>query len=116
MHISERTSQDVCVIDLDGRLLSDDGSADLLRDKVISALFRGHTRLVLNLARVPHIDSGALGTLAACYVTAKKANASLKLGGVTGRVVNLLTITKLITVFESFDTEQEAVDSFLVTA
>ena len=115
MNISERINQDVVILDLEGRLLIDNG-AEQLRDKIGSALFRGHTRLVLNLARVPHIDSGALGVLVSAFCTVKNANGSVRLAGVTGRVVELLTITKLIQVFESYDTEKEAVESFLVTA
>jgi len=115
MTITERISQDVVVLDLEGRILIDDG-AEQLRDKVGSALFRGHTKLVVNLARVPHIDSGSLGALVACYVSAKNAKAAVKLSGLTGRVVQLLTITKLIEVFDCYDTEQEAIGSFPVNA
>jgi len=115
MKITERISQDVLVLDIEGRILIDDG-AEQLRDKVGSALFRGQTKLVVNLARVPHIDSGSLGVLVACYVSARNAKATVKLSGLCGRVVQLLTITKLITVFECFDTEQEAIDSFMIAA
>ena len=115
MQITERTNQDVTVLELTGRLTIDDG-AEQLRDKVLSLLFQGHSKIVLNLARVPHIDSGALGELVRCYVTAKNGKGSLKLSGLTGRVVELLTIMKLVTVFDTYDTEQEAIESFLVTA
>jgi anti-sigma B factor antagonist len=115
MNISERFNQDVVVLDLEGRLLIDNG-AEQLRDKIASALFRGHTRLVLNLARVPHIDSGALGVLVAAFVTVRNAKGSVKLAGLTGRVVELLTITKLTQVFECHDTEQGALESFMETA
>jgi anti-sigma B factor antagonist len=115
MQISERTNRDVVVFDLEGRLLIDNG-AEQLRDKIASALFRGHTRLVLNLARVPHIDSGALGVLVSCYVTVKNARSTLKLAGLNGRVVELLTITKLIQVFDCYDTEQDALATFMATA
>jgi anti-sigma B factor antagonist len=115
MKITERNSQDVVVLDLEGRMTIDDGG-ELLRDKVGSVLFRGHSKVVLNLSRVPHIDSGSLGVICACYASAQRANGAVKLAGLSGRVVQLLTIMKLIEVFESFDTEQEAIDSFMVAA
>ena len=115
MNITERLNQDVVVLDLEGRLLIDKG-AEQLRDKIGSALFRGHTRLVLNLARVPHIDSGALGVLVSAFVTVRNAKGSVKLAGLTGRVVELLTITKLTQVFDCYDTEQQALESFMEAA
>ena len=113
MKITERNSQDVIVLELEGRMTIDDG-AELLRDKVGSALFRGHSKVVLNLARVPHIDSGALGAIVGCYVSAQRAKGAVKLSGLSGRVVELLTIMKLHEVFDCFATEKEAVDSFMV--
>jgi anti-sigma B factor antagonist len=115
MKITERNSQDVVVLDLEGRMTIDDGG-ELLRDKVASVLFRGHSKVVINLARVPHIDSGSLGVLVGCFVSAQRAQGAVKLSGLTGRVVELLTIMKLITVFECYDTEQEAVESFMIAA
>jgi len=115
MQINERRTQDVVVLDLKGRLTIDDG-AELLCDKFNSLIFKGETKVLLNLANVPHIDSGALGKLVSCWLTAKQAQSSLKLFGLTGRVVELLTITKLITQFDTYDTEQEAISSFMVAA
>jgi len=115
MHITERKIHDVVVLDLEGRLTIGEGS-DLLRDKVATVVSQGTSKVVLNLAGVPYIDSGGLGELVRCSMTAKKANGSVKLIGVSGRVVDLLTITKLITVFDTHDSEQEALSSFMVTA
>jgi len=115
MHITERNTQGVVVLDLEGRLTLGEG-AELLRDKVASVVFQGNSKVVLNLAGVPYIDSGGLGELVRCSMTAKKANGSVKLIGVSGRVVDLLTITKLITVFDTHDSEQEALASFMATA
>ena len=115
MKITERNSQDVIVLDLEGRMTIDDGG-ELLRDKVGSVLFRGHSKVVLNLSRVPHIDSGSLGVIVGCYVSAQRAKGAVKLAGLSGRVVQLLTIMKLHEVFDCFDTDQEAVESFMVAA
>lgn len=115
MHITERRTQDVVVLDLKGRMTVDDG-ADQLQDKFKSLIFTGHSKVLLNMGAVPHIDSGALGKLVSCSLTARQAKSSVKLFGLSGRVVELLTITKLITEFDTYDTEQEALSSFMVTA
>jgi anti-sigma B factor antagonist len=115
MHITERTAKDIKILDLEGKLTIGDG-AELLRDKVASIAFQGHTKIILNLAGVPYMDSGGLGQLVRCSMAAQKANGSVKLIGLTSRITDLLTITKLANVFDTFDTEQEAIASFPVTA
>jgi anti-sigma B factor antagonist len=115
MQITERRTHDVVVLDLKGRLTVEDG-AELLRDKFNSLIFTGHSKVLINLSSVPHIDSGSLGELVSLLVTARHAQASLKLYGLTGRVVELLTITKLTTEFDTYDTERDAMSSYLVTA
>jgi len=115
MQMNERTNRGVLVLDLKGRLTTMDGGAQRMRDRVTTALFEGQ-KVVLNLSEVPHIDSCALGQLALCLTAARKTSGSVKLCGMTGRVVQLLTITKLTTEFETYDAEQDALDSYLVTA
>ena len=116
MQMNERTNRGVLVLDLKGRLTTMDGGAQRMRDRVTTALFEGQSKVALNLSEVPHIDSCALGQLALCLTAARKTHGSIKLFGMTGRVVQLLTITKLTTEFDTYDTEQEALDSYLVTA
>ena len=115
MKISERISQDVVILDLTGRLTMDDG-AELLRDKVASVVFQGHSKVLLNLAGVPYVDSGGLGTLVRCSMAVQKANGAVKLVGLTTRITDLLAITKLLNVFETFETEEAAIASYLATA
>ncbi|MBY0493115.1 MAG: STAS domain-containing protein [Cyanobacteria bacterium] len=115
MIITERKTNDIVVLDLEGRLTIGEG-ADLLRDRISGVVAQGHSKVLLNLAGVPYIDSGGLGELVRCSLVAQRANGAVKLIGVSGRVVDLLTITKLITVFDTFDTEQEAVASFMAVA
>ena len=112
MHITERHENDVVVLDLVGRLTVGDG-AELLRDKVASVIFQGNSKVVLNLAGVPYIDSGGLGELVRCSMAAKKAQGAVKVIGLTSKVIDLLTITKLIAVFDTYDTEPEALSSFM---
>ncbi len=115
MHITERTTNDITILDLDGRLTMDDG-AELLRDKVKSIVFQGNTRIILNLARVPYVDSGGLGELVRCSLAAQKAQGAVKMIGLTSRITDLLTITKLLNVFDTFESEQQAIASFPVKA
>lgn len=111
MEITERTINDVTILDLEGRLTIGDG-AELLRDKVTSIVFQGQKKVLLNLAKVPYIDSGGLGELVRCSVSAKKAGGAVRLMGLNGKITDLLAITKLVTVFDTFETELDALVSF----
>ena len=115
MQISERITQGVVILDLTGRLTIGDG-AELLRDKVTSVVFQGNSKVLLNLAGVPYVDSGGLGELVRCSMAAQKANGAVKLVGLTTRITDLLAITKLLNVFETFETEQEAIASYMAPA
>lgn len=115
MNITERSSHDVVILDLAGRLTSG-GAAELLRDKVTSVVFQGHSKVLLNLAGVPYIDSGGLGELVRCSMAARKVNGSVKLVGLTDKITDLLAITKLLNVFETFETEDQAMASFMPAA
>ena len=111
MHITERTIGDITILDLDGKLTIDDG-AELLRDKVASVVFQDRKKVLLNLAGVPYMDSGGLGELVRSSMVARKANGAVKLMCLTSKITDLLTITKLLTIFDTFDTEAEALASF----
>lgn len=111
MEIVERTVGDITILDLKGKLTIG-GGADLLRDKVASIVFQGQSKLLLNLAGVPYMDSGGLGELVRCSMAARRANGAVKLVSLTSKITDLLTITKLLTVFDTFETEPEALASF----
>ena len=100
----------ITVVDCAGRIVFGEETAEL-RDRV-KALISENSRVVLNLAEVTYIDSGGLGTLVALYTTARNAGASVKLARLTQRVGDLLQVTKLLTVFEVYNSEEEAVESF----
>jgi anti-sigma B factor antagonist len=89
---------------------------ELLKDKVNSLLNQGLKKIVLNLADVPYIDSAGLGEIVRTYTTVSKQGGTLKLLNLTKRITDLLSITKLLTVFETFDNENEAVRSFSQSA
>jgi anti-sigma B factor antagonist len=111
MTITERKNGNVTVLDVDGKILLGEGDVQLKR-KIDELIERQEQKLLLNLANVPYMDSGGLGEIVRSYTTVKRAGGELKLLGVTKRINDLLTITKLVTVFEIFDSEDEAVKSF----
>jgi anti-sigma B factor antagonist len=115
MQIDERAVGDVMVLDLKGRITLGEGD-ELLKDKVNSLINQGQKKLVLNLADVPYIDSAGLGEIVRTYTTVSRQGGSLKLLNLTKRITDLLSITKLLTVFETFDSETEAVKSFAASA
>jgi len=110
LKISTRTIDDILIVDCSGRIIFGEESADL-RDTV-RKLLPDNKRVILNLGGVNYIDSGGLGTLVALYTTARNAGGSIKLANLTQRVGDLLQVTKLLTVFEVYDSEGRAIESF----
>ena len=111
LKIAERPVGGVTIVDIIGRLTIGQG-ADLLKDKINSLVSQKRTHIVLNLAGVPYIDSGGLGQLVASFGTVKRTGGALKLLNVSTRNHDLLSITRLVTVFESFESEAGALQSF----
>jgi len=110
MEINERSMGTVTVLDLSGKLVWD--GAQRLKDKVNSLVFQGRTQIVLNLGEVSQIDSTGLGEIVACLTTVTRRGGNIKLSSVAKRNQDLLSITRLATVFDTFDSEAEAVRSF----
>jgi anti-sigma B factor antagonist len=113
--IEERPRAHVTVLDIVGKLTGDQG-AEHLKDKINSLISQQRTKIVLNLKNVPYIDSGGLGQIVASYGSVMKAGGALKLLNVGARNHDLLWITRLVTLFDTFDSETEAVDSFQTSA
>lgn len=111
MQMNERHVGDVAIIDLNGRLTLGEGD-ELLRDKVNSLVQQGQKHIVVNLSQVSYMDSAGIGELVRSYTTVTRRGGALKLLGLTKRVSDLLAITKLLTVFDCYDTEKEALASF----
>src|SRR5579862_7824084 len=111
LNIAEKEMNGVTIIELAGRITLGEGS-NLLRTKLKDVLSEGKTRLVLDLAEVTYIDSAGLGTLVAGFTSAQNQGANLKLANLTKRFNEQLHITKLVTVFEVYNTVEEAVKSF----
>jgi len=111
MQIAERESGVVTVLDLSGKITLGEDST-LLNDKLHSLLHQGKKNVLLNLGQVPYVDSAGLGSLVSAYTTVTKEGGSLKLTNVTKKLQDLLSITKLLTVFDTFDSEDEAIRSY----
>jgi anti-sigma B factor antagonist len=102
--------QNVAIVRLDGNITLGEASGQL-RDAIKQTLAAGHKAVLLDLGRVAYIDSAGLGELVGCYATASNNGAALKLLNLQKKVQGLMQITKLTTVFESFEDEAEAVRS-----
>ena len=105
----------ILAIECSGRIVFGEETS-LLRDEVKKAIADNIKRIVLNLGEVNYIDSGGLGTLVALHTTAHNAGASVKLANLTKRVGDLLQVTKLLTVFDVYNSEYEALESFRTAA
>jgi anti-sigma B factor antagonist len=111
MQIDERVVGGVTILDLKGKMTLGEGD-ELLKERINALVSQGHQKLVLNLEGVPYIDSAGLGEIVRTYTTVSRQGGKLKLLNLTKRIQDLLAITKLLTVFETYDSEQEAVSSF----
>ena len=111
MDIKERVVDGVSVLDLSGKIVLGEGDGQV-RDRIKDLLADGQKKILLNLGEVNYIDSAGLGAMISSYTTVKRQGGQLKLVSLTKRIQDLLAITKLITVFETYDTESEALSSF----
>jgi anti-sigma B factor antagonist len=110
LKLASKTIDEILVVTCSGRIVFGEESA-LLREKIKKALVENN-RIVLNLADISYIDSGGLGTLVALRTSAQNAGGTIKLTNLTTRVGDLLQVTKLLTVFDVYDSEAEAIESF----
>jgi anti-sigma B factor antagonist len=110
LKIATQTKDGILVVDCSGRIVFGEESS-LLRDTVKKAVLENN-RIVLNLGEVNYIDSGGLGTLVALRTSAQNAGGTIKLANLTKRVGDLLQVTKLLTVFDVYNSKAEAIESF----
>ncbi|OYT70780.1 MAG: anti-anti-sigma factor [Chloracidobacterium sp. CP2_5A] len=111
MTITERAKDGIVILELQGSVLL--GNGDLaLREHISRLLARGLQRIILNLAGVPYVDSSGLGEIVRAMTTIKRAGGSFKLASPTRRLVDILNITKLSSILETYDTEDAALASF----
>ena len=111
MDIKERSLDKVSVLDLAGKIVLGEGDIQI-KERIKDMLADGQRKILLNLGDVSYIDSAGLGALISCYTTVKREGGKLKLVNLTKRIQDLLAITKLITVFDHYDSEKTAIESF----
>jgi anti-sigma B factor antagonist len=111
MRIEKRKKGDVVILDLKGKILIGDG-IDVLRDTINNTISEQETQVLLNFAEVPYLDSTGLGEVVRSYTSIKKAGGVVKIVNLTNKVRDLLSVTKLITVFDTFEDEGKAIKSF----
>jgi len=110
IEIQAREKEGIKILDLNGKLTV--GGASDLREKVNEQLAAGSLQQILNLKEVEYIDSTGLGTMVICFMSVQKAGGSLKLCHLNRRNLELVLLTKLSTVFQIFNEEQEAINAF----
>jgi anti-sigma B factor antagonist len=111
MNVSERKVGGVTVVDVSGRMVSTDNPGRL-KDKITSLVFQGDKQIVLNLGNVTYVDSSGLGEIVACHSSALKGGAEVKIANAANKIKDLLVMTRLVTIFDSHETEDAAVKSF----
>jgi anti-sigma B factor antagonist len=112
MQLDERAVGEVTIVKITGDITQSKGGDVLLKDKINSLVQQGRKGILVDLAGVSYVDSAGLGQLVPSYATAKNRGGSLKLLHVTTRLRDLLVMTRLLTVFDTFESEAEAVASF----
>ena len=112
MQIEQRVSGDVTIVTINGDITLNKGGDVLLKDKIHSLLQQGTRKILLDLGGVSYVDSAGLGQLVQVRTTASNGGGSLKLVNVAKRLKDLLVVTKLVTVFDSYENEAEALASF----
>ena len=111
MNIGERLVGDVVVLDITGEMTRYRGDSSA-KMRVRELLDQGHRRLLLNLTQVPHMDCTGIGEIASSFITTRNRHGTMKIASSQSRVTKVLTIAKLDTVIDVFDTEAEALKNF----
>ncbi|MGA8013661.1 MAG: STAS domain-containing protein [Candidatus Acidiferrales bacterium] len=111
LRMTDREVSGVSVLDIEGRIVLGEES-NAFREKVKGLLAAGKKKIILNLAQVGYIDSAGLGTLVATFHSARSQGATLKLVNLGSKFKEVLQVTKLMTVFDTYDTEAAAIASF----
>lgn len=111
MRANVRQTGNVSIIDLSGRITIGEGDV-IMREKVTEVVDQGQNNIILNLNKVTYMDSAGIGELVACLKRVKEKGGMIKLLNASGKVYDLLQLTKLDDVFESFKDEKEAIESF----
>ncbi len=111
LNIKERQAGDVTILDMDGKITIGDGNV-ALRSAIRRLIEEGKKKILLNLGGVGYVDSSGIGELVSSYTTIQREGGQLKLLNLTQKIQDLLGITKLLTVFDTYTEEAQALNSF----
>ena len=111
LNIRERQAGDVTILDMDGKITIGEGSV-ALRSAVRRLIEEGKKKILLNLSNVSYVDSSGIGELVSSFTTINREGGQLKLLNLTQKIQDLLAITKLLTVFDTYDDEGQALNSY----
>ena len=111
LNISERQAGDITILDLDGKITIGEGSI-ALRNTIRRLLEEGKKKILLNLAEIGYVDSSGIGELVSSFTTVNREDGSLKLLNLQQKVQSLMAITKLLTVFDVYEDEGDALGSY----
>jgi anti-sigma B factor antagonist len=111
MKFSTRRVGNIVVIDIEGKILLGEGDIEI-KEAVDNLLKQGQKNILLNMAKVPYMDSAGLGEIIRCFTAIRKSGGNLKLLAPNPRLIDLLNITKLVNVFDWYGDEAAAVTSF----
>ena len=111
MKLSTRSTGEVVILDVEGKILLGEGDVEIKRaiDELVA---QGKKNFLLNLAKVPYIDSAGLGQIIRCFTAIRKSGGAFKLLSPNPRVIDLLNVTKLVNVFDWYNEESSALGSF----
>ena len=112
MKLSVRKAKDIIVIDVEGKIVLGDGDVEI-KQTVNGLIQKGNKKVILNLAKVPYLDSAGLGEIMRCFTALRRDGGDFKLLSPNQRIIDLFSITKLLNVFDIFDNESSAIKSFL---
>lgn len=115
MKVKHRTANGIEFLELEGKIIMGEGDI-LIRTHVDRLLDQGKHWIVLDLSQVPYMDSAGLGQIIRCYTTTRKSGGDLKLLNLNKKLIDLLTITKLVSVFDWYDSEEKVLQSFPSTS
>jgi anti-sigma B factor antagonist len=111
MNLSIRKEKDIAVMDVDGKIVLGEGDVEI-KQAVNELLKKGNKNIILNLGNVPYVDSAGLGEIMRCFTTLRREGGDFKLVSPNQRIMDLLSITKLLNVFDIYDNESTAIKSF----
>ena len=112
MKLSVRKAKDIIVIDVEGKIVLGDGDVEI-KQTVNGLIQKGNKKVILNLAKVPYLDSAGLGEIMRCFTALRRDGGDFKLLSPNQRIIDLFSITKLLNVFDIYDNEPSAIKSFL---